>query len=219
MVSIILQACYARFLDFSAATRDGFPIVQVAIYQDRITTTEWTMWIWPYHWSSQTADRSISFYFHRGYGVNEGRGISQLFGTRKTKTTPRPHYALIIKTIIWYGSWYYALQVPWYIHTLHIDIHTIVELLLPEPCSDGLLLCLPEQVFPRIHRRGNARGRIRSSAYCPVCMYVCMYSFEYSQPAGKVCQFIRSTQFMHDSVSNTETAVISCYDTLPWYTD
>lgn len=37
---VLLQACYARFLVFSAATRDGFPSVQVAIYQDRITTTE-----------------------------------------------------------------------------------------------------------------------------------------------------------------------------------
>ena len=122
---------------------------------------------------------------------------------------PRPHYALISKTIIWYGFLVLCLAgvlVQTYIHT-YIHYTHIVELLLPEPCSDGLLLCLPEQVFPRIHCRGNARGESDALLIARyVCMYVCMYVFIRILPAGwEACQFIQS---MHDSVSDTETAVI-----------
>ena len=56
---------------------------------------------------------------------------------------------------------------------------------------------IPTDSMPR-----KCKGRIRRSAYCPVCMYV----FIRILPAGwEACQFIQS---MHDSVSDTETAVI-----------
>ena len=96
-------------------------------------------------------------------------------GQEKQKQ-PRPHYALINKTIIWYGFLVLCLAGT-LIHT-HTYIHYthIVELLLPEPCSE-CLLCLPEQVFPRIQCRGNARGESDALLIARyVCMYVCIHS-------------------------------------------
>ena len=114
----------------------------------------------------------------------------QLLGTRKTKTTKT---TLCAHQQDYHLVWFLGIMpcrcpgtdIHTYIHT-YIHYTHIVESLLPEPCSDGLLLCLPEQVFPRIQCRGNARGESDALLIARyVCMYVCMYSFEYSQPAGK----------------------------------
>ena len=108
-------------------------------------------------------------------------------GQEKQKQ-PRPHYALINKTIIWYGFLVLCLAgalVHTYIHTYIHTLHTYRRIaasraMLRWSSSVSSRTSIPTDSMPR-----KCKGRIRRSAYCPVCMYVCMYSFEYSQPAGK----------------------------------
>ena len=114
----------------------------------------------------------------------------QLLGTRKTKTTKT---TLCAHQQDYHLVWFLGIMpcrcpgtdIHTYIHTYIHTLHTYRRIaasraMLRWSSSVSSRTSIPTDSMPR-----KCKGRIRRSAYCPVCMYVCMYSFEYSQPAGK----------------------------------
>ena len=103
-------------------------------------------------------------------------------------------------------SWYYALQVPWYIHTY---IHTYITHISSNRCFQShapmVFFCVFQNKYSHGFNAAEMQGANQTLCLLPG-MYVCMYVFIRILPAGwEACQFIQS---MHDSVSDTETAVI-----------
>lgn len=125
-------------------------------------------------------------------------------GQEKQKQ-PRPHYALINKTIIWYGFLVLCLAgalVQTYIHTYitHISSNCCFQSHAPM-----VFFCVFQDKYSHGFNAAEMQGANQTLCLLPG-MYVCMYVFIRILPAGwEACQFIQS---MHDSVSDTETAVI-----------
>ena len=115
----------------------------------------------------------------------------QLFGTRKTKTTKT---TLCAHQQDYHLVWFLGIMpcrypdthTHTYIHTLHTYRRIAASrAMLRVSSSVSSRTSIPTDSAPR-----KCKGRIRRSAYCPVCMYV----FIRILPTGwEVCQFIRST--------------------------
>ena len=132
--------------------------------------------------------------------MNEGRGISQLFRTRKTKTTKT---TLCAHQQDYHLVWFLGImpcRCPGtYIHTY---IHTYITHISSNRCFQSHAPMVFFCVFQNKYSFGLSAAEMQGgeSEALLIARYVCMYSFEYSQPAGKYANSYNSCMIQYQTL-------------------